>query len=212
MSVRYSSNMPSRNTRKIMVPESYYHVYARGASKQPIFLDDNDHAVFFNLLKRYLSKTPAKDRLGREYPNYYGIVELLSFCLMKNHFHLLFYQEDEVAIQKVMQSVLTSYVTYFNHRHKRTGPLFESRYKASRITNDAYLLHISRYIHLNPKQWRTHKWSSLPYYLDGKEADWVRPRRVLSLHRTTGEYRRFVEDYQSHKATLDLIKVELANG
>ena len=69
---------------------------------------------------------------------------------MPNHIHLLVYQHQPQAMAQFMRSVLTSYSRYFNKRYKRSGSLFESRYKASLISDDAYLEHISRYIHLNP--------------------------------------------------------------
>ena len=80
--------MPSRNSRKEYVPETMYHVYNRGHNKDKIFLDDNDYAVFLNLLKRYLSKTVVTDEKGRPYEQLRDEVELVAFCLMPNHFHL----------------------------------------------------------------------------------------------------------------------------
>ncbi len=70
---------------------------------------------------------------------------------------------------------------------------------------DDYWLHISRYIHLNPKDWQRWEWSSLPYYLGEKQADWVRPERVLEAFEGDN-YRVFVSDYEDHKAMLDELK------
>lgn len=203
--------MPSRNVIKIDVPESYYHVYARGASRKEIFLDNEDYAVFLNLLKRYLSLEPTKDKLGREYTNYRGGVELLAYCLMPNHFHLLYYQQEEKMISALMRAVLTSYSGYFNRKYKRSGPLFETRYKSSRVSNDMYLMHISRYIHLNPKSWRTWRWSSLSEYLGSSTSDWVSPTRIMDLFKDKSQYREFVADYEDSQRTIEAIKHELAN-
>src|SRR3989344_349622 len=170
--------MPSRNIVKTYIPDSYYHIYCRGVNKDMVFNQPRDYAVFLNLLKRYLSKKPVKDKQGREYMHLYGELELLSYCLMPNHFHLLIYQTSSTAMRQLMHSILTSYSGYFNKINGRRGPLFESCYKASLISNDSYLEHISRYIHLNPKNWKDYKYSSLPYYIDKNRAEWLRHKRI----------------------------------
>lgn len=202
--------MPSRNVLKDDVAGGYYHLYSRGINKQPIFVDPKDYAVFLNLLKRYLSIQPEKDKNNVEYPHLYGKLELLSFCLMPNHIHLLIYQASEGAMQQLMRSVMTSYSKYFNRMQNRRGPLFESRYKASLIQNQPYLEHISRYIHLNPKNWRSYSYSSLPYF-DGKyEAEWLRPEKILDLFDSQESYKEFLKDHEDYKRLFDTVKEELA--
>src|SRR3989344_5922404 len=148
--------MPARNSRKQYIPESYYHIYNRGVAKQTIFEDKQDYVVFLSLFKRHLSKEPSVDKYGRSHPHYRNDIELLAFCLMSNHFHFLIYQDkDDRAMTKFVQSLCTAYTMYFNRKRKSVGPLFEGRFKASRITKDQYLQHISRYIHLNPAKYQT---------------------------------------------------------
>lgn len=204
--------MPSRNVVKLDLPETYYHIYARGASRKEIFLDEADYQVFLNLLKRYLSKKPTKDANGREYTNYYDAIELIAYCLIPNHFHLMAYQHDEKLITALMRAVLTSYSRYFNNKYDRSGPLFETRYKSSRISSDTYLMHISRYIHLNPKNWLAWQWSSRDYFLGKYSASWVRPTRVLELfHNSPEKYRQFVDEYVERRDELKaLVEDELA--
>lgn len=201
--------MPSRNRNKIFISDSYYHVYNRGVEKRTIFLDESDYAVFLNLLKRYLSRKESKDARGRQYQNYHGQLELLAYCLMPNHYHLLFYVHEEESVPKVLQAVNGSYVHYFNEKYDRVGPLFQDRYKASHILNEAYLMHISRYIHLNPRDWRHWQYSSLPYYLGTYTADWVLPERAKEL--VSADYLSFLEDYEDYKATLEKIRAEIVN-
>lgn len=203
--------MPSRNVLKIDVPQSYYHIYARGISKSKIFLDADDYAAFLNLFRRYLSHEQQHDRLGVPYPHLFSKVELLCFCLMSNHFHLLIYQEESGAMQQLMRGIMTSYSRYFNKKYDRSGPLFETRYKASLIHDQKYLEHITRYIHLNPKEWRNYKYSSLPFYLGLQEAEWLVPDKILCLFKGRSEYLAFVEDYEDNKRMLDLMKQELAD-
>lgn len=77
---------------------------------------------------------------------------------------MLIYQTDSEVMMKLMQSIGVAYSMYYNKKNKRFGPLFQQRYKASHIDNESYLLHISRYIHQNPKDYPTWQLSSLPYY------------------------------------------------
>jgi REP element-mobilizing transposase RayT len=202
--------MPSKNRIKQYAPDSFYHIYNRGNNKQVIFRDKDDYVVFLALLKRYLSKKPEKDHYGRPYRNLYDELELLAFCLMPNHFHLFVYQSSETATMQLLQSVGTAFSVYFNKKYKQTGRIFQDIYKASRVDEEEYWLHISRYIHLNPKNWETWEWSSLPYYLGLKNASWVRPNRILEAFNPE-EYRQFVADYENHKLMLDELKFTLAH-
>ncbi|MDZ7744630.1 MAG: transposase [Candidatus Saccharibacteria bacterium] len=203
--------MASRNSRKIYIENTHYHVYNRGVDKRKIFLDDEDYSVFLNLLKRYLSREPAKDTKGRQYPWLYNDIELLAFCLMPNHFHLLVYQLEENALKNLIKNVCGSYTSYFNKKHKRVGPLFQDRFKASMITSDEYLHHISRYIHLNPVAYKEWPYSSLPHYLGYKSVEWIQPTRILELFTDAHDYLKFVEDYKEHKDMLTEIEHSLAS-
>ncbi|MBC7581848.1 transposase [Aeromicrobium sp.] len=203
--------MPRKNATKQDVADTYQHVYARGHSKHRVFIDEQDYITFLNLFERYLSPQEAKDPYGIPYPNFFNKVELLAYVLMPNHFHLLIYQHQPGMMSKFMQSVLTSYSHYFNKKYRRSGSLFESRYKASMISDPAYLEHISRYIHLNPKAWREYEYSSLTYYLQRDEVAWIRPKRIISLFKTPEQYLIFMEDYVEQKKLMDILKQELAN-
>jgi putative transposase len=203
--------MPRRNVIKQDAPYSFQHVYARGHSRGKIFKDEEDYIMFLTLLQRYLSAEEAKDAYGVSYPNFYNKIELLAYCLMPNHIHLLVYQHQTRAMSQFMQSLLTSYSRYFNKKYKRSGSLFESRYKASLISDESYLEHISRYIHLNPRHWQEYEYSSLPYYLQQDEVSWIRPKRILEMFSTPEAYFDFVSDYVENKKMLDILKQELAN-
>jgi putative transposase len=204
--------MPTRNLLKNYGAEQFYHVYSRGVAKQAVFLDDEDFRMFLSFFKRYLSADPVISPQRHPYPNYASRVELLAYCLMPNHIHLLFYQNDATAISELMRSLMTSYSMYFNRKYKRVGPVFQSRYLASNIDQESYLEHISRYIHLNPKAWRTYEYSSLPYYLGQRQAEWLKPARILEIFdNNQATYRQFVEDYEANKQLLDELKHELAH-
>lgn len=204
--------MPSRNVLKTDVPDRYYHVYFRGGNKSRIFRDDSDFEKMLRLFARYLSLEEVRNSAGLSFPNYCNKLELTAFCLMPNHVHLLLYQRQQGAMTDFMRSLLTSYSMYFNKRYKRTGPLFESRFKASLISDDAYLEHITRYIHLNPRRWRDYEYSSLPYYLQQISDEWLVPKRILRLFSGPDEYLDFVADSEQSKEMIDILKHEMAGG
>lgn len=183
---------------------AYYHVYNRGARGAAIFSDAQDKKKFISLLERYLSDEDAE----KIYPTY--DLELLAYCVMSNHFHLLIYHDaNPHAMTQLMRSVSTSYSMYYNRKYKSHGHVFQSVFKASRITNEPYLRHISRYIHLNPEKHKTYKWSSLPYYSGQLRApSWLHPERLLNS--TPEKYMEFLEDYKDRRELLNEIKDQLA--
>ncbi|PID30516.1 hypothetical protein CR983_02575 [Candidatus Saccharibacteria bacterium] len=198
--------MPARNTIKAYAPDSYYHVYNRGASKQTIFHDDQDYEVFLGLLKRYLGpKNEAKPNRQR-YVSYHGDVRLLAYCLMPNHFHLMLYQSSEDGMRGLMHRLTTSYVMYYNKKYHHTGVVFQQRYRAVRITDGSHLLHLSRYIHMNPKDYYTWPWSSLAYYIGSKTASWLYADKLPSV----GDYRAFLDEYKERREELRDAKDEFA--
>ncbi len=204
--------MPSKNIVKQYAADSYYHVYNRGVNRRKIFIDERDFIVFLSLLKRYLGEETKHDRSGRPYPNYNKQIDLLAYCLMPNHFHLLVFQNDSSeAMTSLMRGLCTSYTMYFNRKYNRVGHLFQDRFKASLISDDTYLQHISRYIHLNPKEYRSYRWSSLRAYLGEVEFDWLKPGCIIADFKQD-EYLRFLADYEGHKAMLDVLKYELADS
>ncbi len=203
--------MPSRNILKFDASNNYYHIYARGASKLPIFLDTSDYKYFIGLFARYLSAYPKLDKSFVSYPHYFGKVELLAFCLMKNHFHLLIYQKDQGQMSLLMKSIMSSYCRYSNLKYKRSGSIYESTYKASLISSDTYLTHVSRYIHLNPRYWQRYKYSSLKYYFGLESVEWLEKARIEGLFSGAEEYMTFLQDYEDRMEILHELKHELAH-
>ena len=203
--------MPSRNVIKQRLSESYYHVYARGNNKQKIFLDDNDYRYFIKLIERYLSKEQQVSKANVVYPNFAEHIEVIAYCQMINHFHILIYQHQVPYLEKFMRSIMTSYSKFFNFKYERTGPVFESRYKAVWIDQDNYLQHITRYIHLNPGEWKTYEHSSLSYYRDGGEPYWLQASRILENFDSREDYLSFVADYEGQRDILADIKHQLAD-
>ena len=205
--------MPARNIYKTYVEDAYYHVYNRGVNKEPLFLDEQDKSVFLGLLKRYLDPSRHSDRKsnGGVYACYNEEVELLAYCLMRNHFHLFVYQYTADGMRRLVRSVSISYGMYFNKKYKRVGPIFQQRYRAVMITTDAQLMHITRYIHLNPKQYRTYEWSSMANYDGRRYTRWVRTHKILELFdRSPAKYVAFVDEYKDRRDDLAAQKIDFA--
>lgn len=207
--------MPGKNLNKLYVADSFYHVYNRGLNKKDIFTDDDDYRIFLNLLKRSLGEKIQTNIKGREYPNFHNDLELLAYCLMPNHYHLLIKTKDDPKLlPELMRSVITAYVMYFNKRYKRNGRLFEQHYRGVRIDSDDYLWHISRYIHLNPldvgEDYKTYPYSSIDYYIGSKKSSWVKPDDITLMFEEAGEdYEKFLEDYLDRRQELKIIEAGL---
>ena len=194
--------------------ENYYHAYNRGVAKQPMFHDEKDYYHFLHILERHLDPNDSTTKSdGTLYRKFNDDIELLSFCLMKNHYHLLFYiNKNHDSLHLLMQSVMTAYTMYFNKKYKRVGTLFQGVFKASRITDDSYLIHISRYIHMNPNDYLNYPFSSIACYLrpNNNVLPWLKAERVLALFEGA-HYKEFLADYEGQKTMLKELKSELAD-
>jgi len=203
--------MPQKNTSKLFVEDSYYHVYNRGWNKQMIFRDEEDYSFFESLFERHLSPDLKTDAKGRSYKHLAESIQLNSYCLMENHFHLLVHQDTSDAMTELMLSIMTAYTMYFNRKYAQKGTLFESSYKAVRISDDSQFVHISRYIHLNHYNYRVWPHSSYEDYLYGAR-EWLDVEPVLELFSTRERYAEFMDDYEDMQRGLEALKRELADS
>jgi REP element-mobilizing transposase RayT len=190
--------MPRKNTTREDDVDAFYHVYNRGNNKMDIFLDDSDYRYFEMLLARSLSPKKVFDKFSRQYSNFNGEVHIYAYCLMPNHFHFLLHQKDQKQIEKFMSSIATAYTMYFNRKHNRRGSLYESMYKSVRIKSDEQLIHVSRYIHLNPINYLTWDYSSYSDYMYGAR-DWITSGFILGMFKSPKLYADFTADYEDVK-------------
>jgi REP element-mobilizing transposase RayT len=145
--------------RKVpFVEGEYYHVFNRGVDRRNIFESKGDLYYFFNRLVdlnykdkntavnllRFRSSGEAKIDDTRD-----DLVSIVAYCLMPNHFHLVLKQESEGGISKFMQKLGTSYTMYFNQKYKRSGSLFQGKFKANMIDGEFGLPVLSVYVNLN---------------------------------------------------------------
>ena len=177
---------------RLDVPGALHHIMVRGIDKCSIFRDDQD-------------KTRFLERLGQTVSE--GKCTVYAWVLMDNHVHILF-KSGKDGISAVMRKLLTWYAQYFNRRHRRTGHLFENRYKSILCDEDNYLLALIRYIHLNPirakigttiEQLDRYPWSGHRTLIGKAKHHWMDVDHALSEFGTTrrkavNEYRRFMQD------------------
>lgn len=213
-------DMPARNTIKIYAENSYYHIYNRGVEKRDVFLDEQDYKVFLHFLKRYLTeapKSPYQIQPGWK-ADLFDKLHLIAYCLMPNHLHLMVKQVTKEAITDFMRALINSYVRYFNQKYERVGPLFQGIYKGVLIDNEVYLLHLTRYLHLNPLEvqpadrlnlgevLKNYPYSSYGEYLGARNTTWIHTEEILTFFKTAQRtslkdylsYQSFVEDHKEN--------------
>ncbi len=201
-----------------IAPDEYIHVYNRGALKQPIFFNDRDKKRFLFLILLLQSPIELRntDRMFKEFiqnPESYihnqsinlkdRYVELTAFCLMQNHFHLLVHEIKEGGIAKYMQRVQNAYTKYINIKYQKSGHLFQGAYKDVLVESNEQLLHVSAYIHKNPKEiteWQNNyldfPWSSCKDFIgDNQWGDFLRHEIVTSQFSGKGDdtYKNFIQ-------------------
>lgn len=213
--------------RKIKFVKGYfYHIFNRGVEKRQIFMGKQDYYRFIHDLYEF-NDANAVINLSYRYGEYRGstsiiqrtkkiLIKIICFCLMPNHFHLILRQVRENGISKFMQKLGTGYTMYFNQKYKRTGTLFGGRFKSVFIETDEQLLHLSRYIHINPltliqphweetgiSNWTSankfledYKWSSYLDYI-GKHnfPSLVNRKPILEHFNNENAYMKFVNEY-----------------
>ena len=205
-----------RNIR--IAPGEHYHIFNRGSNKQIIFLDDTDRVRFLFLILYFQSPTILQN-IGRPVRHFVKhsvfnierdiereivdkrFVEVLGFCLMPNHFHLIIKEVEEGGISQYMQRVLNAYTKYFNTKYKKSGHLFQGPYRAVHVKDNRQLLHLSAYIHKNPREikgWvdneEKYKWSSYQDFIsENRWDDLLVPTLISKQFKNKDEYKKFVK-------------------
>lgn len=143
------------------------------------------------------------------------IVDIICYCLMSNHFHFLLLQKRKGGITEFAGKLSNSYTKYINTKNNRVGPLLQGNFKAIHVETNEQLLHLSRYIHLNPlvgyltKDLDSYKWSSYPEYVNLINNTICDKKIILDQFKSPEEYRKFVLDQESYGKKLEMIKHQL---
>jgi REP element-mobilizing transposase RayT len=179
-----------------------YHVYNRGNDRRRIFFEPENYLFFLRRVRELLlgERNPA-DAPDFGSPEVRQCCTVVAYCLMPNHYHLLISPTDD-QFSRHMQRFSISYTKAINKRHDRVGALFQGPFQALQVDRNEYLLHLSRYIHLNPveaglvRQAQDWEFSSYQEYIGLRQGTLPRPAVVLSQFPNRDAYRRFVESYK----------------
>jgi putative transposase len=225
--------MQKRKT--LIVTGQVYHIFSKSIAEFKIFNNNTDTSRMIHVIRYYQREKPplrfsqfinspeAKRRHRQKLPlmpDENKLVEIIAYCLMPTHLHLILKQLKDKGISTFMGTILNSYTRYFNAKHSRKGPLWEARFKNVLVENDEQLLHLTRYIHLNPvtaylvdkpEQWAA---SSYHEYLSQKSEkarrnNICRYEDILDIK--PASYREFVEDRISYQRELAQIRTLLCD-
>jgi len=220
--------MPGRKV--VLATNQFYHVLNRGIALLPIFNDKHDYRRALETALFYRTNTPPfrysfLDRLSKDGKEQIKknvrenqkdfLIEIVAYCFMPNHFHFLLRQTKDDGISKFMSNFSNSYTRYFNARHQREGSLFQGKFKAIRIESEEQLIHLSRYIHLNPysgfiikkiEEIEDYPHSSLREYLGLARIDVCQKDPVFAYFKNRSKYKKFVLDRADYQRELEKIK------
>lgn len=149
---------------RIIVPGQALHVIQRGNNRQAVLFADEDYQKYLEVLAENAQSTGC---------------QLHAYVLMTNHIHLLLTSESEESVSRLIQGIGRKYVRYINEVYRRSGTLWEGRFKSALIDSDRYLLTCSRYIELNPARAgmvnrpAEYRWSSYHVNGLGRDRGWI---------------------------------------
>jgi putative transposase len=151
--------------KETFVNDNFYHIYNRGVDKRLIFLESRDYERFLMALYLFNDSNQhdydlAKIKLRGLASCKRGesLVDIIHWCLMPNHFHLVLRQREENGISTLMHKIGTSYTMFFNLKHERSGRLFQGTFKAKKVSEDEYFSHLASYVPLNALDLLFPKW------------------------------------------------------
>lgn len=219
--------------RKVpLITGQIYHIFNRGIDKRTTFANTYEYARAYQIMKFYRFSIPPFSlsrflRLGNSkreklQESSWGekLVNIFAYCFMPNHFHFILEQQVDGGISKYVGQFLNSYTRYFNIKNERVGQLFLDQFKNVLVENEEQLLHLSRYVHLNPYsslvisslgELMKYEWSSLGEYIGGSEDGVCDKAMIMSYFKTKDSYKNFVldqADYQRYLKRLEHLIVE----
>ncbi|MDO8572373.1 MAG: transposase [bacterium] len=199
------------NRKTPFVIGEFYHIYNRGVDKRNIFSDEQDVDRFmqsmdvFNVLEPIGSiyeKTFEDKRFGSKASKSEKLVNFIAYCLNPNHYHFILEPLVDRGIEKFMQRLGTGDTKYFNNKYKRSGALFQGKFKSIHINSNEYLLHLSAYVNLN---WRVHQLgrsmsklvksrSSWGEYTGDERKGFCEKGIILEQFKNKADYKTFAQD------------------
>ncbi len=164
----------------------YYHIFNRGAHKQPIFFEDENYKYLVTLIIKYSIQ--------------YKII-VAAYCFMSNHYHLIIRQQKSGSIGSFLKTVFNAYAQAINKRFGHSGTIFQGQAKVKEIDTDSYCLQVVRYVHLNPltaklvkdiEEWR---YSNYLEWIGKRNGSLMDYKLRDSYFKNGEEYQKFVEDF-----------------
>lgn len=216
--------------KEALVEEKIYHIFNKSIAGFKIFNNEAEYSRIIAILRYYQIAKPIRfsdfvrfnrinennleDFLRKHLKDKDRIVDIIAYCIMPTHIHLILRQLKGKGISIFMSNILNSYARYFNTLHKRKGPLWEGSFKSVLLETDEQLLHLTRYIHLNPvtaylvdspESWN---FSSYKEYLSETNDDTINKICNFTglIDMTPVSYRKFVEDRIFYQRDLAKIK------
>lgn len=204
-----------------LVNGEIYHIYNRGSEKRNIYTQPRDYKRFKKTFYYYQFSGPkprlslfTTSKLSTFQPSKdKKLVEVLIFCLMPNHFHFMVKQLKDNGISIFLSQLQNSYTRYFNTKYNRVGPLLQGAFKAVLVKTEEQLIHLSRYIHLNPvvsgicQKPEDYNWSSFNEYTTTESL--CSTSLVLNLFSSKESYVEFTKDQIDYGMTLEIAKHQL---
>lgn len=221
-----------------------YHVYNRGVEKRNIFQGENDYFRFIRCLFELNDANPvekpyipiqsmdrdSKFRMSDIRNKRKLLVDILAYCLMPNHYHLMIRERIESGIPQFIRKLGTGYTNYFNQKYERVGTLFQGTHKREHLTRDEHFMYLPYYIHLNPLDmvepaWRegtvsnmhavfaflnSYRWSSYLDYTGKKNfPSIINPDILKNILETPAEQKKMIADWISRNGPEDIEHITL---
>jgi putative transposase len=207
-----------------MQANAVYHIFNKSIAGYEIFHKPSDYQRFIWMMRFFMlpnisttfsnyfrdHETSMSTKLAELAQQETSPIQWIAYCLMPTHFHFVVHQNQKDAISIFMQKLLNSYTLYFNHRHRRKGPLWVGRFKHVECETNEQLLHLTRYVHLNPVTAhlvsKPEDWFATSYheYLGQVDEKICHPEKYWQMH--PNAYQRFVHQYIDAQRELAKIK------
>lgn len=208
--------------RGTLVTGEFYHIYNRGVDKRKVFLSDTDFIRFLKSMEEFNVVEPIgslyiksfeKNKLSGSTAKSGKLVDIIAYCLNSNHFHFILRQCIENGISEFMKRLSGGYTWYFNNHRRRSGVLFQGRFKAVRVDSNPYLLHLSAYVNLNNNAHKVNGAyrSSWNEYVRENKKYMCKRDIVLNQFKDIVEYRKFAEDTLKNILERKALYAELEN-
>lgn len=205
--------------KTVLVTGEIYHILNRSVQGIPVFKGARECEHFLEAMGYYLQVNPLvkfslykfnKDRYPLNLDQ--RLVTIVNFSIMPNHFHFTLRQEVDKGIKKFIQKLTNSFAHYFSVKYQSKGHIFEGNFKAVRVEDEEQLIHLSRYIHLNPvssyltERPEDYLYSSYRVYLGDERSEIIDPSLVLNNFSSPKEYEEFVLARKDYQRELEKIK------